>query len=151
VRLGETPEIVAQPKTAAQPNAPAEPKTVAEESWPGVEVSVALGAAAEASMPQLPNGAVLFIIAREEGSSGGPPLGVRRIDQPVLPLQLTLTDRDSMMPQRPISRSAGIMLQARLSLTGQPIAAAGDWQSTSTQVDIGNGELTRLILDQKVE
>ena len=157
VRLGEPPQTIAAPKIAAEAKTTAEPKTgaeaetVAEKSWPGVEINVALGASATAAMPQIPNGAVLFIIAREEGSSGGPPLGVRRIDQPVLPLQLTLTDRDSMMPQRPISGSAGIKLQARLSLTGQPTPVAGDWQSTSTQVDLGDGELTQLILDQKVE
>lgn len=157
VRLGEPPQAIAAPKIAAETKTTTEATTVAEaqtvaaESWPGLEINVALGASATAAMPQIPNGAVLFIIAREAGSSGGPPLGVRRIDQPELPLQLTLTDRDSMMPQRPISGSAGIKLQARLSLTGQPTPVAGDWQSTSTQVDAGNGKLTQLILDQRVE
>ncbi|MSQ99309.1 MAG: hypothetical protein EXR85_08480 [Xanthomonadales bacterium] len=156
-RLGEpsptiaAPKIAAEAKTAAEQKTAAEAETVAAESWPGVVINVALGASATAAMPQIPNGAVLFIIAREAGSSGGPPLGVRRISQPVLPLQLTLTDKDSMMPQRPISLSAGIKLQARLSLTGQPTPVAGDWQSTSTQVDLANGELTQLILGQKVE
>ncbi len=151
MRLGESPETIAAPKIPAEEKTVAAADTVAAESWPGLEISIALGASATAAMPQIPNGAVLFIIAREEGSSGGPPLGVRRIDQPVLPLQLTLTDRDSMMPQRPISRSAGIKLQARLSLTGQPTPVAGDWQSASAQVNPGSGELTQLILDQKVE
>jgi cytochrome c-type biogenesis protein CcmH len=138
------------PPDAATATAPA-PAPAAAGGWPGLEISVDLGASAATAMPQVPAGAVLFVVARQEGSAGGPPLGVRRIAQPVFPVQLTLTDSDSMMPQRPISGSSSITLQARLSLTGEAAPAAGDWQSVQVTVATGSDMATQLTLDQKVE
>ena len=126
-------------------------ETATEKGWPGLEITVALSASASASLPQLPRGAVLFVIARQDGAAGGPPLGVRRIAGPVFPVQLTMTDSDSMMPQRPISQNSGITLQARLSLNGGPLPVAGDWQSAPVQADSGSDAAAQLTLDQKVE
>jgi len=143
---------------AAPAPAPAAPAVdLAEETGAaGTEIHVELSAEASQSWPQLaagavPPGAVLFVIARPEGVTGGPPLGVRRINQPQFPLQLTLTDGDSMVPQRPISSVERLELQARLSLSGRPTPSAGDWQNVATGVARGSTEATTLVLDQKVE
>jgi len=122
----------------------------------GTDIRVELSAAAIQSWPQLsegsvPQGAVLFIIARPEGVAGGPPLGVRRIAQPQFPLNITLTDGDSMVPQRPISSVERLELQARLSLSGSPAPSAGDWQNVAVAVARESAESTTLILDQKVD
>jgi cytochrome c-type biogenesis protein CcmH len=73
------------------------------------------------------------------------------VNQPQFPLQVTLTDRDSMMAQRPISSSPRLQLQARLSLSGQPIPSTGDWQSSPAVVSIEAATPTTLILDQKID
>ena len=62
----------------------------------------------------------------------GPPLGVRRIIDPVLPLEITISDQDSMLEERQISSESEVQLQARISLTGSPAAGSGDWQSAAT-------------------
>lgn len=143
-RLGEAPA-----------SAPGIAPTSAQ-AWPGLDIQVELSGAASQAWPQLPAGevppgTVLFIIIRPEGAAGGPPLGARRVVQPQFPLQLTLSDQDSMMEQRPISSAPRLELQARLSRNGQPTAAAGDWQSAVLAVSSTAGEPAKLSVDQEVK
>jgi len=155
-RLGQDapPEPVSAPPAGTAPapvTAPAE-----QTASGGTEILIELSEAASQSWPGIaagavPEGAILFIIARPEGMAGGPPLGVRRINQPRFPLQVTLTDGDSMMPQRPISSVERLELQARLSLSGRPTPSAGDWQNVAVGIARGSTEPTTLVLDQKVE
>jgi len=82
-------------------------------------------------------------------AAAGPPLGARKIERPEFPLTLSLTDKDSMLPQRPISAAGEVEIQARLSFSGQPLPVTGDWQS---QPASGlSGQPIRLLLDQQVE
>jgi cytochrome c-type biogenesis protein CcmH len=111
LRLGQLPE----PTTSGQ--------------WQGSEIRIELERSDGSAIFQIPAEAVLFVIIRPAGSAGGPPLGVKRVDQPEFPLQLALTDADSMLPQKPISSAGNLTIMARLSMTGQPLASAGDWQS----------------------
>lgn len=155
-RLGRPPEEVTMPGTAAATAAAADSAPAAAAESAGTDVRVELSATASNSWPQLatgsvPPGAVLFVIIRPEGMTGGPPLGARRVIQPQFPLQLTLTDADSMVPQRPISSATTLNLQARLSLSGRPTPTAGDWQSASSAVAANSDAPITLILDQKVE
>jgi cytochrome c-type biogenesis protein CcmH len=127
-----------------------------ESDWQGVSVTLQLSDQATADWPDLPAGhvpagMVLFVIARTEGSSKGPPLGARKINQPVFPLQLTISDDDSMMPQRPISSAPVLQLQARLSQSGQPTASAGDWQSETMTSKSEDGDSIVLELVQKLQ
>jgi cytochrome c-type biogenesis protein CcmH len=163
-RLGLSPteETSSMPSPTVMPAAPAETPTASRTAAPteiagkGTEIRVELSAEASQSWPQLsagavPPGAILFIIARPEGAVGGPPLGVRRIDQPQFPLQLALTDADSMVPQRPISSVERLELQARLSMSGRPTSSPGDWQNAAVAVARDSNAPTTLTLDQKVE
>lgn len=99
----------------------------------------------------MPSNAVLFVIVRATGPVAGPPLGVRRIDNPTLPLELTISDRDSMMPERKISSESKLRFQARLSLSGAPSAQRGDWQSTPVTVALNTTETVQLVMDQQVD
>jgi cytochrome c-type biogenesis protein CcmH len=121
-----------------------------------MKIDVELSAAASRAWPQMPAGtappgAVLFIIAKSKGAVGGPPLGARRVAQPHFPLHLTLTDADSIMPQRPISSADQLELEARLSLSGTPAPSAGDWQSAVLAVSGKSAGAVKLILDQAVK
>jgi cytochrome c-type biogenesis protein CcmH len=99
----------------------------------------------------MPAGATLFVIVRTPGPAMGPPLGVRRLNSPTLPLEITISDSDAMIKERTISSQTEIQLQARLSLKGAPQAMSGDWQSTPLILPLSAGEPVQLILDQKVE
>jgi len=73
------------------------------------------------------------------------------MQNPTLPLTITISDQDSMLKERLISSETEIQLQARISLTGSPAPGSGDWQSTPITVALDSGEAVELILDQQVE
>ncbi|NNE05774.1 MAG: hypothetical protein HKO64_11790 [Xanthomonadales bacterium] len=108
-------------------------------SWDGFDIIVD---APEQQFEAAP-GSVLFVIARRPGG-GGPPLGVRRIENPRFPVQLQLTDSDSMMPQVPISSVQTVELLARLSMTGQPVPSEGDIESAVKQRAITDSKAVTL-------
>jgi cytochrome c-type biogenesis protein CcmH len=112
-------------------------------------VEVTLSPAARETLGPLPPETTLFVVVRPAGAAAGPPLGARKIERPEFPLTLSLTDKDSMLPQRPISSAGEVEIQARLSFTGQALPVTGDWQS---QPASGlSGQPIRLLLDQQVE
>jgi cytochrome c-type biogenesis protein CcmH len=138
------------------PTPAAAPASVAgggsEAGWQGTAVRVIASAAARAAIPPE---AVLFVVIRSPGPAVGPPIGVRRIVGPSFPLELTITDQDSMLAERRISLEREVQLQARVSLSGSPAAKPGDWQSAPQTVSLSvppnSGAAVELNLDQQVE
>jgi len=143
VRLGGATE---PPPASPAPQIPANGA-----GWNSPPIEVVLDARASAALPATPPGSVLFVIVRAANQAAGPPLGVRRFDQPVFPVQLSVSDANSMMPQRPISASRELNLQARLSLSGQPTPSPGDWQSEAQTLSVEDTDAVTLVLNQKVE
>ena len=131
---------------AQEPSAASEP--VGDGSWRGTPVRIVAGDEARA---KIPTGATMFVIIRSPGPAMGPPLGVRRVVDPLLPLDITINDQDSMLKERKISLESEVQLQARISLSGSPAAASGDWQSAPVVVPLSAGGTVELILDQQVE
>ena len=121
-RLGIEPDVGAD-------RAELEPDVHADRE--GINIHLSAGDELEANMP---SNAVLFVIIRSAGAVAGPPLGVRRINSPTLPLELTISDQDSMLAERKISSEPELRIQARLSLSGAPQAQSGDWQSVPMTV-----------------
>ena len=127
-----------------------EPERIApsDGAWAGARVVLD---ASEGARQAMANGAVLYVMIRTPGPAMGPPLGVRRLTDPSFPLELTLTDADSMLAERLISSVADIEVQARVSLSGMPAAQAGDWQSAGKAVETTGTSLVVLDIDQQVE
>ena len=73
---------------------------------------------------RLRDDATLFVIARR--GSGGPPLAVQRRPVGVWPVSLRLSDADAMLPGITLAGAGPLTLIARVSLSGQPVAASGD-------------------------
>lgn len=86
-----------------------------------VELTIALDAALAARVP--PN-ATLFVIARR--GTGGPPLAVQRLAAGGWPVTVRLGDADAMLPGTRLAGSGPLTLIARISASGQPMAASGD-------------------------
>jgi cytochrome c-type biogenesis protein CcmH len=151
-RLGmevETPASLALPES--RPEIAAESSAVPatdDTGWQGTEVRIT---ASEAARTAIPPGAVMFVVIRAPGPAVGPPLGVRRIAGPAFPLELTITDGDSMLAERKISLESEVQLQVRVSLSGSPGAQPGDWQSAPVTIPLSSGSTVELILDQQVE
>jgi len=114
----------------------------------GIKLHLSAGDELQANMP---SNAVLFVIIRSAGPVAGPPLGVRRIINPNLPLELTISDQDSMMAERKISSESELRIQARLSLSGAPKAQSGDWQSAPVMVLLKTKQTVQLVMDQRVD
>jgi cytochrome c-type biogenesis protein CcmH len=152
-RLGKPPAATIPAATipaaaVARETAPPEPAPAPGGGWQGTPVRVSASESARASIPA---GATLYVIIRSTGPAVGPPLGVRRLNDPVLPIDITISDRDSMLQERKISLEAEVQLQARISLTGSPAAASGDWQSAPVVVPLGSSDTVELVLDQQVK
>lgn len=107
--------------------------------------------ATDGAKQALANGAVLYIMIRGPGPAMGPPLGVRRVTSPDFPLEVTITDADSMMKERMISSESEIRLQARVSLTGSPAAQPGDWNSEAKIMELASTSLVVLDIDKQVQ
>jgi cytochrome c-type biogenesis protein CcmH len=97
-----------------------EPKVVAAQGGT-IDVTVAIDPAMAARMPA---DATLFVIARR--GSGGPPLAVQRRPVGTWPVSLRLSDADAMLPGITLAGAGPLTLIARVSLSGQPVAASGD-------------------------
>ena len=97
-----------------------EPRIVAAQGGM-IDVTVAIDPAMAARMPA---DATLFVIARR--GSGGPPLAVQRRPVGVWPVSLRLSDADAMLPGITLAGAGPLTLIARVSLSGQPVAASGD-------------------------
>lgn len=91
---------------------------------------------------------LLFIYAK--ASSGPPmPLAARRLKVSDLPVQVSLSDDDAMMPQMKMSGFDQIIVGARISKTGNPISQAGDLFNESEVIEHKSfdGEVS-IVIDQ---
>ena len=91
----------------------------------------------------------LFVIAR---SPTGPriPVAVLRIDQPSLPLDFQLDDSVAMDPSRKLSSAGQLIVEARLSASGNAMRQPGDLFGESAIVSPGEHGL-RLRIDRVVQ
>jgi cytochrome c-type biogenesis protein CcmH len=89
-------------------------------------------------------GDTLFVFAK--AASGPPmPLAVKRLTVADLPVAVSLTDADAMMPQLKISAFPQIQLMARISRAGN--ATAGEWVGRSQSVANTDSGQQQIIID----
>ncbi len=82
-------------------------------------------------------GAAVFIYAK--AMEGPPmPLAVRKLQLSDLPATLTLSDDDAMMPTMKLSTFDQVIVGARVSSSGNPVAQAGDFYTELEAVDSSN-------------
>lgn len=90
----------------------------------------------------------LFIYAR---AKTGPrvPLAILRLKASDLPATFTLTDEMAMMPTMKISSFPEVVIEARISKSGQAMAASGDLQGFSDPVKIGTSGIA-IAIDKQI-
>src|SRR5690606_14806272 len=93
----------------------------------------------------------VFVYAR--AWQGSPmPLAIRRLTVADLPLQVVLDDRMAMSPAATLSSADKVEVVARVSLSGQPTPAPGDYQGFVGPVDMAEaGEPLRVVVSEKVQ
>lgn len=135
--------ISGRPLAQAAPEAPAQPASSGQERISG---SVTLSAALQGKAR--PDDFV-FVLAR---AAEGPrmPLAVIRKQVKDLPLQFALDDSMAMAPQMKLSRFDKVVVVARISATGEPIARPGDMEVMSEPVKPGSSGI-QLNIDSVVK
>jgi len=117
----------------AQQNKPQIEASIAQEhaNTPSIKVTVSLdNSIASAVKP----GAVLFVFAKSI-AGGGPPVAAKRIETTTFPIQLELSDSDSLMPTANLSSQEKVSLSARISLQGVANSQVGDIEADAVIVE----------------
>lgn len=92
------------------------------------------------TLKAVPGDTPLFVYARAAGEKGGPPLAVVRKRVADLPLRLSLSDADSMLPTRKLSSAEAWRISARVALQGSAEARPGDFLA---EADVSAGDRSK--------
>lgn len=126
---------------------PAAPAVAATTDSPGTVINVAVSLGDAASKANLPESTV-FIIARDPVQPSPPIAAVRR-RLSELPATVEIGDADAMIPGRVPSGFERLEIVARVSLSGQPVAQAGDWFGQQQVVTDSSGTV-EIVIDRQV-
>lgn len=129
-------------QASATPGSPSSSGTPSASSARAIPVAISLSP----QLRQQVSGAMpLFILARDP-SAGGPPLAVQRHSSGNLPLNVTLTESDAMIPARSIATVPKVVVVARLSRSGAPQQQSGDlYGEAEYEFGKNSGPLTIII------
>lgn len=108
------------------------------------EVSLAAPLRAKAAA-----GATLFIVAKSVDSPGAP-VAVYRTSVAAWPVRFTLDDSESMIPGRNLSTAGRVIVEARISQSGQAQPGAGDLKGSSGSIDPADRQPLKIVIDQIV-
>lgn len=128
--------------TTAAPQSPDSASTNAPKLTISVSIDPSIAAQVEPSM-------TVFVFAR---AANGPPmpLAIQRITVSQLPATITLDDSNGMLPDMKLSDFPQVVIGARISRSGDPIAHSGDWQVVSQPVDVTRKETIAMMIGQVV-
>ena len=120
-------------------------KTAVGSNAAGIKLVVDISAELKARVS--PDTAV-FIYAK--AMQGPPmPLAVRKMQLGDLPVSLTLSDDDAMMPTMKLSSFDQVIVGARVSSSGNPVAQSGDFYTEREAIDSKNPPAQiSLVIDQ---
>jgi cytochrome c-type biogenesis protein CcmH len=88
---------------------------------------------------------VLFLFARP--GQRGAPVAAIRASASQFPLEFELDDSMAMNPDNPLSQHEHVMLVARVSKSGNPMAQPGDFEGTLPNVKVGASGV-KIVIDQ---
>ena len=94
-------------------------------------------------------GATLFIYAKA-ADSPGPPLAVLRVTAGSWPVSFRLDDSMAMLPSRRLSQFQKVIVEARISRSGQATPATGDLYVTSDTVNPSSGKKLALVINHQI-
>jgi cytochrome c-type biogenesis protein CcmH len=127
-RAGASAPADAAPAGTAAPNDPA----------PGTPGTLTVTLDADpAALAALPPQAVLFVFARN-ADAAGPPVAAKRIPAARLPMTITLSDADRLMPTATLSATPRVEVSARYARSGAVTPEAGDLVAPPVVVEPAN-------------
>ena len=144
-------EIAGTPNAAAASSAPAAPPAAPPSKSPAAKGGGALAGRIEID-PKIASSAApddtVFVLARN-ADGGRVPLAVTRMHARDLPAAFHLDDSMGMVPEMKLSATPHVIVEARVSKTGNAIASAGDLRGRSATVAPGDSNV-RIVIDEIV-
>ena len=125
-------------RLAGSSNGSAGPAASAASVGGSVDVAPALKA-------QLNAQSTIYLIAR--AGEGGPPVAAARVALGAFPFQFRLDDSMAMSPDNTLSKHKEVVLLARISASGNPIAQPGDMEGRLVGVAVGSQDV-KLVIDR---
>ncbi len=141
-------EVETRSGLKATPNEDQGSKPVPAQPASGPQIAVAV-TADPAATADLPASTLVFVLAK---AINGPPLplAVKRLTLGELPLTITLDDSLAMAPQFKLSTVTQVMVTARISPSGQPIAQPGDIEGTAGPLTVGVDNAVAITINRRV-
>jgi cytochrome c-type biogenesis protein CcmH len=99
--------------------------------------------------PRLKAGMTLFVFAKAADAPGAP-LAVMRVQPTSWPVSFQLDDSMAMMPGRALSGFDEVVVEARLSVSGQATAQSGDLQAVGSTVRTGDTQRLALRISRVI-
>ncbi|HSD75004.1 MAG TPA: hypothetical protein VLB75_09565 [Steroidobacteraceae bacterium] len=99
--------------------------------------------------PRVPSGATLFIYAKAVDSPG-PPLAVLRTKAASWPVTFQLDDTLAMLPERKLSAFDQVIVEARISRSGNAAPAPGDLIAVSPVLRPADAKPLRLVISREI-
>ncbi len=96
-----------------------------------------------------PRGSTLFVFAKE-ANAAGPPVAVMRLTVSAWPVSFQLDDTQAMIPTRKLSQFSSVVIEARISRSGDAQAQVGDLRAASKTVDPRTAGPIRLIINDEI-
>ncbi|MGF1714594.1 c-type cytochrome biogenesis protein CcmI [Photobacterium chitinilyticum] len=89
-----------------------------------------------------------LVIISVHSADGAPmPVAARRMPLSQFPLMLTLSDSDSMIPERLMSSLPNMIVKARIDTDGNVMTKKGDWYGQSDVISLGGS--TNVVIDKQ--
>ena len=126
---------IAQTNTTGSPNNQASSPQAINSATSEILISVNI---ADALRSKLPDNAYLIVFAQRNDGASRAPLAVKRMPLGGLPVQVSLSDADAMIPSMNLSSVDKIKLSARISLDENVMPAAGELEGSVVDIDLAN-------------
>jgi cytochrome c-type biogenesis protein CcmH len=98
---------------------------------------------------RVPRGTTLFIYAKA-ANSPGPPLAIVRTQTGDWPVSFRLDDSAAMLPSRRLSQFDKVVVEARISRSGQASPSPGDLYATSAELRPSEGKKIALVINREI-
>lgn len=135
-RLGSSAAGLAPGAASTRPAVPSSPAPAGAAAPTVLTAHLSLAPALRAQAA----GRTLYVIARKPGETM--PVAVLKRSSPSFPLDVGLSDADSMIPAQPLSKAGPVRIEARLSANGDAMPASGDDYGVSAPLSSGRVDLT---------
>lgn len=122
--------------------------TSAPDAAPGAQVSGTVAIDSRLAARVQPD-STLFIYAKA-ADSPGPPLAVLRTAPKDWPVRFRLDDSMAMLPSRRLSQFDKVVVEARISRSGQATPGSGDLFVTSPAVNPSSGQRLALVINHEI-